>query len=163
MKELAQACLRTTVAKSMTKTEAAQQQLEGAIANLYLGNWACAITLAGAAEDVMPSPPNEADLFTTALKLGQEQYHLSSTAIVSMYNEKRNWLKHHQTGNADLKLSQDFRQEDAVIIILRAYTRFAAITKSASEHITGFDSWLQKNYSDWLSSSEESPSIGTPK
>ncbi|MGB8313336.1 MAG: hypothetical protein WCE69_02505 [Aestuariivirga sp.] len=156
MKVLAENCLRTDITRTMNKVEAAQQQMEGAIANLLLGNWACAITLAGAAEDVLPKPTEENDLFCTAQKVGSQKHSVTPQKIVSMFNEKRNWLKHDQSDNHHFKATQDFSQEDAVIMVLRAYTRFLAIAKSNSEHVAVFEDWFRKHYSDYLNHSEPS-------
>ena len=150
MKLLAENCLRTNTARTMTKVQAAQQQLEGAIANLFLGNWACAVTLSGAAENVMPKPDKENDLFCVAQKVSSEKHNMKSKDMIAMFNEKRDWLKHHQTGTPQYKAAQDFSQEDAVIMILRAYTRFLAITNSDTEHIVVFEEWFRKHYPDYL-------------
>jgi hypothetical protein len=141
----------------MDKIQAAQHQLEGAIANLFLGNWPAAITLAGAAEEILPSHEIHGDLFTVARKNGPKRHDRSEGEIADILNELRNWLKHHQTGEKEnFKTHQEIRQEDAVIMVLRAYTRFCAYhapigqNEILSEHIGVFETWFRKNYADWL-------------
>jgi hypothetical protein len=148
LKPLAQSCDRTNASVELTKTEAAQQQLEGAIANLFLGNWACAITLAGAAEIMLYEVNENVDLFKTAKAIAPEHFNINETQLVNLLNERRDWLKHRQPEKAN---SMEFRQEDAIVMILRAYTRLYAVTHAASENMDTFETWFREKYPDWLS------------
>jgi hypothetical protein len=154
--ELAKNCPRTSASKKISKIQAAQHQLEGAIANLFLGNWSAAITLAGAAEDILPNHQDYGDLFTVAKTNGPARHGRSEKEIAELLNEVRNWLKHHQMGSKEFKADIEVTQIDAVVMVLRAYTRFCAhhapIEKNEilSEHLGIFENWFRENYADWL-------------
>ena len=149
MRDLAASCARTQVVKTHDKLSAAQHQLEAAIADLFVGNWPSAITLAGAAEDILPPHEARPDLFTVAKGLSGKRFNESPKEIVEVLNEKRNWLKHDQS--RDLKDTQTFTQEDAVIMILRASTRFDAHNNGVqSENLAIFREWFRTHYGDWL-------------
>ena len=80
----------------------------------------------------------------------------TTKVLADVMNEKRNWLKHDKSKDTQANKLQEFSQEDAVIMILRALTRFAAhhmpIAKNEvlSEHIAVFQVWLAENYSEYL-------------
>ena len=157
MKDLAAACKRTSEVKKYNKMSAAQHQLEGAIANLFVGNWPAAITLAGAAEGILPAHDQHEDLFSLATKKGPEVFGYSSREISDKLNELRDWLKHHQKSNPAFTVEQEISQDDVVSIVMRAYTRFYAHNlpvepnEALSEHLLVFENWFRTNYADWLS------------
>ncbi len=109
--------------KQYDKLQAAQHQLEGAIANLFLGNWPAAITLAGAAEDILPIVEGRSDAFKLLQLSFSLSYNLNESEINAKLNEKRNWLK-HKTEN--LSKTQNFTQADAIVMIIRALSRYSA-------------------------------------
>ena len=147
MKQLAQSCPRIAVPRRLTKTEAAQQQLEAAIANLFLGNWACAITLAGAAEYMLPDIESKLDLFKFGKTKLAPRFGMTEKEFISFANEQRDWLKHPQVDREEhIFLSQD----DAIIMILRAYTRLHAVVDNKSEHMVIFENWLEQNYAEFF-------------
>lgn len=161
MKELARLCKRTEETVVFDKLSAAQHQIEGAIANLFLGNWPAAITLAGAAEEILPSHSTNVDFFTFVKKRAAEDNNRSEKEIADILNEQRNWLKHDQIGNPNFKATQTFSQGEAVSVIVRACSRLyahlhpMATDEVLSENIWIFESWLRLNYADWLQSETE--------
>ncbi len=144
---------------------AAQHQLEGAIANLFSGNWPAAITLAGAAEGVLPQHEKHDDIYSMATKMGPEIFGHSSKEISDKLNELRDWLKHHQKDNPNFRTNQTISQNDVVSIVMRAYTRFRAHNlpieqnEALSEHLLVFENWFRENYLDWLSDTKERTEI----
>ena len=159
MNNLAENCELVDKPRSMTKLDAAYHQLEGAIVSLFLGNWAASITLAAAAEGILPPKTGVDDLFQTAKKYGPAMYQKTETEIGDLLNEKKHWLKHHQTSRPDYKSSQDICQVDAVVMVVRALTRLNAhempigANEILSERILEFQKWFKQNFPDWLSSS----------
>jgi hypothetical protein len=143
VKELAKNCFRTTESRTLSKVEAAQQQLEGAIANLFLGNWACAITLAGAAEGMLAPPEVGIDLFTLGKTDIAAQLNLNEKDFVKIVNEQLYWLKHLTETSPVL---MNFDQIDVIIMILRAYTKFYALTSKKSDDMLIFESWLKHHF-----------------
>ena len=155
MKMLASNCPRIDSKRPYDQVSASQHQLEGAIANLFLGNWLAAITLAGAAEDILPPHEKFRDMMSILPDVASN--HQSNTKVLAdIMNEKRNWLKHDKSKDPNAQKLQEFSQEDAVIMILRALTRFAAHhmpiapNEILSEHIAVFHKWLAENYSEYL-------------
>jgi hypothetical protein len=151
-------CTRTGETQSYNKLQAAQHQIEGAIANFFLGNWPSTITLAGAAEDILPPNDQFDDLFTIARKFGPEKFGKSEKEIADLLNGKRNWLKHNNV-NHDQDLV--FAQEDALSMLIRAVTRLQAHLapfepgEQISEHIAEFEFWCRKHYADWINPKTE--------
>ena len=93
--QLASACRRSMEKRSLNKAAVAQQQLEGAISELFMGNWACAITLAGAAEDALPLSAPQDDVFRGVLEFEMKKHNKTEKEIANELNRQRNWLKHH--------------------------------------------------------------------
>lgn len=154
MKQLAQNCTRTSVARTYTKLDAAQHQLEGAIANFFLGNWPSAITLAGAAEEAIPAHEKYPDLIKVAKSLGPSKYGKTEKEILQLFNEQRNWLKHNGTNHAE---NMEFFQENALTMIIRALSRLQAHyapfepNEYISDGIAVFELWVRNHYADWYS------------
>ena len=156
MIELARVCKRTDTVQEYDQIQAAQHQLEGAIANLFMGNWPAAITLAGAAEDILPPHDSNIDFFSFIKVRAATDHGRSEKQIADMLNELRNWLKHDQTKRSNYKAVQEITQADAIVMILRAHSRFyshhAPVEKNEilSENLEVFTTWFRANYSDWL-------------
>jgi hypothetical protein len=156
MLELAKLCNRTDESVTLTKLEAAQEQLEGAIHCLFTGNWACAVTLAGAAEGILPETGKCDDLFSVGRRLAVDDHGMNEKDYVAMYNQLLYWLKHNEKNKSDHKVNYSIGQQDAVQLVLRAYSRFCAHqsplqANEAHSEITGlFEQWFRQNYSDWL-------------
>jgi hypothetical protein len=151
---LAEQCKRTNEVHTFDKLQASQHQLEGSIANFFLGNWPAAITLAGAAEEILPPNEANADIITIAKGRALTNYNRSERDIVGLLNEQKNWLKHHNTSHSE---TQDFAQENALCMILRALSRLQAHlapfepNEHISENIMAFECWFRTHYQDWLS------------
>lgn len=74
------------------KTEAAINQIEGAIHALQAGQFDLSITLSGAAEGMMLSPPENLDTFQQIL--AQLPIDRSKKEWITILNMERDWLKH---------------------------------------------------------------------
>jgi hypothetical protein len=77
----------------MTKQEAASQQIEAAIAAFHAGQFAVAITLAGAAEEMAPAKLG--GLWET-IRNDPARMQPDTKKWIARLNETRNWLKHNQ-------------------------------------------------------------------
>jgi hypothetical protein len=151
---LATICRRSDETKSYDPLTAAQHQLEGAIHNLFIGNWVSAITLSQAAEGILPQHPVYPDI----MKLKPEvavKFGVSEKAISDTMNEKAKWLRHDKSSDPNAMRKIQISQLDAVIMILRAFTRFAAHhmpiapNEVLSEQIFEFQKWLRIYYPDY--------------
>ncbi len=147
MKELAQECIRNEKISHLDKKDAAQQQLEGAIFSLFMNNWASAITLAGAAEGIIPK--TKGDFIDIVKNSSSSVFGLSESEIVDFFNSRRNWLKHHQSDHPDFRDTMDFKQEHAVLMIFRAVSKFYLAYKTTSLNIQHFNAWFSEHYPDW--------------
>ncbi|WP_144897136.1 hypothetical protein [Ochrobactrum sp. J50] len=77
---------------AVTKIQAAINQIETAIAAMEGGRFDVAITLSGAAEGMLPDPPNEIHTFNYLLdRLPGDR---SRKEWISILNMERDWLKH---------------------------------------------------------------------
>ena len=151
---LAAICIQSDETKSYDPLTAAQHQLEGAIHNLFIGNWVSAITLAQAAEGILPQHPVYPDIMKlkpeVAAKLG-----VSEKAISDTMNKKAKWLRHDMSSDPNAMKKIEISQLDAAIMILRAFTRFAAHhmpiapNEILSEQIFEFQKWLRTHYPDY--------------
>lgn len=156
MLELAKACKRTDVPVTLTKLDAAQQQLEGAIQQLFFGNWACAVTLAGAAEGILPETGKCDDIFSVARHLAVEDHGRKEKEFSTNANKLVHWLKHNQKDKPNFAPTYSIEQEDAVRLILRAYSRFSvhltplAPNQAPSKILHIFDQWFQQVFPDWM-------------
>ncbi len=154
MTTLANNCGRSDESKTYDPLLAAQHQLEGAIHNLFIGNWVSAITLAQAAEGILPQHSLYPDFMKlkgdVAAKLGTTEKVISDTM-----NKKAKWLRHDKSSDPNAAKDIQITQLDATIMILRAFTRFAAHhmpiapNEILSEQIFEFQKWLKLNYPDY--------------
>ncbi|MER9231245.1 hypothetical protein NKI56_03905 [Mesorhizobium sp. M0622] len=100
----------------VTKYEAAVQQIEAAIAAFHAGQFAVAITLTGAAEDMAPGKPS-----------GLWELLLSNRPVeerkdwVSRLNETLYWLKHERPNAGE---TRNLAAVEAGIFILRALDKW---------------------------------------
>lgn len=120
----------------MTKQQAVEQLIDGAIRSHDAGQHACAITLAGAAEDAMPDPA-ERHLFLIArdafrgtnpdpaLQAKDEKQ------VVAELNAERNWLKHNNSSQpAEMDL------DDSILWIVRSMSKFHGVYGRDAETTT---------------------------
>src|SRR5690242_11429419 len=91
--------------QSLTKFDAARQQLEAAIELFYAKRYAPSLSLAAAAEGCIAAPAStpagpDADiagpepLFEAMKRGAKEQYDMDAKDAVGRFNALRDWLKH---------------------------------------------------------------------
>jgi hypothetical protein len=111
---------------AVTKLQAVGQLIDGAIRAEETGDYACAITLAGAAEGAMPEPDGK-HLFkvTRDTFIGYAEEGLAPMTekqVVSMLNGERDWLKHYNSNQPkEIELKGGFQA------VLRAVSKFYAV------------------------------------
>jgi hypothetical protein len=133
-----------------SKQAAAAAQIETAIDLFLAGDLVCVITLAGAAEDSLAEDSSGRSFTDAISRLGPSRTGLTEKQLFSdHFNKIRNWLKHHQADTNDLEICR----EDAVIMLLRAYTKFYAVCgeEALTPSITSFEKWFRLHYPHWLS------------
>jgi hypothetical protein len=110
-----------------TKKFAALRQIDAAIAHLQRSEFECAITLAAAAENVLPYT-EEPHVFRS-----MKQHPLAEGVD---FNETINWLKHNS--GSDAKVIFEF---EAALVIARAMTKYAAVFKDGPLEWVQFFRW----------------------
>jgi hypothetical protein len=111
-----------------TKQLAATRQIQAAIAHFRKDEYECAITLAAAAEGLIPDT-DEPHIFTV-LK--------ASPMFKEMdFNLYINWLKHPTEPNG-----ADIPEFEVAIIIMRAISKLAAVYNDAPNDVREFGRWV---------------------
>lgn len=126
----------------LTKLDAAVRQTRAAMAAFEAGDFDIAVTLACAAEGMIPSGQRGSvhDLTMKAAKtlLGSKE----ATKFNSKINERRDWLK-HKTVEMPNEICID--AVDAALAILRAMTKFEKIDQDRADSNANFMIWAQKH------------------
>lgn len=136
---------------AISKEQSAAEHIDVAI-QLFLSGKSliCALTLAGAAEDSMPKPSDtDTTLFSLMKRDGPTRFQREERDLVtSIFNKERNWLKHEK----DAEPLIDITQNDALIMILRAYTKYTAVYGSERETpaMRRFESWFRITHPHWV-------------
>jgi hypothetical protein len=108
----------------LTRQEAALRQIVEAIHFFRVGRYECAITLAGAAEDMLPRRDNSA---FSVLRQMQAPHTVSDSIFGKaspdergrILNDVRNWLKHNDREPDE----REIYRHDAELMIVRAITK----------------------------------------
>jgi hypothetical protein len=106
----------------VSKQDAASEQIDQAIRSFFAGLVASAVTLAGAAESSLPAPEDPDSSLFCVLKTEGAKRGLLEKDIIKLTNEVRDWPKHDKPHLSEI----DLQEAHAVIMILRAYTKFTA-------------------------------------
>ncbi|CAH2402366.1 hypothetical protein [Mesorhizobium escarrei] len=101
---------------TVTRQEAAAQQIEAAIAAFHAGQFAVTITLAGAAEDMAPDKENG---LWASIRDNPNRHIGERKTWVASLNETRNWLKHEKAES-----SRALVAFEAGVFILRAMDKW---------------------------------------
>lgn len=122
----------------ITRKAASGRQIDMAIRLFDEREYACAITLALAAEDQLPEPSNN-----RAYLLGI----MRSTGTTNQVdvNKIRNWLKHDKSPD-EVGISEF----DVFISILRATTKYAAVHGENTDTVKKFYRWVKQERFDDL-------------
>jgi hypothetical protein len=112
----------------LSRQDAAAELVDGAIGAWFDGRYACAITLAGAAENGMPKPDDGNSMYHAlrgaVMKFGQ----CSQSEAADLMNNSRNWLKHYSDDKPE-SISIDY----AWVHVLRAYWQFNLTYEGANQ------------------------------
>jgi hypothetical protein len=132
----------------LSKLDAARIQLESAIESYFKKDHVCAVTLAGAAEDILAGllkASGEKSPFEFLHNWYQETYETTVTKSDfsrQIANPTRNWLKHADE-DADTKL--DITEQDSILMLMRALPCYYKLTKSHTEKMSKFHHYVQRN------------------
>ena len=112
-----------------TKKLAAQRQIDAAIAHLHKAELECAVTLAAAAEGLLPDT-DEPYIF------GHLQNHPAYKNKEVDFNETINWLKHSVKPD-----EVTIFEHGAALVIARAMSKFVAVFKEGPVEWDQFLAW----------------------
>jgi hypothetical protein len=133
----------------VSKVDAARSQLESEIKRYDESDWIGAITLAGAAEEILPKRDGK-DLFTIAesAAAGDEEQMIALKRL----NFVRNWLKH---SGDDHPKTIEIERTDAALMIVRAMTRFHAVTGQQTPVMDRFERSFRETYPQFVEGRRE--------
>ena len=130
----------------ISKLDAARIQLGSAIDHYFQGDYVCAVTLAGAAEDIFAGllkASGQQTPFEFLHDWYQENY--NTTVSKNDFSRKianlgRNWLKHAKE-DADTKF--DITEGDSIMMLMRALPCYHKLTKSHTKKMEKFFQYLK--------------------
>jgi hypothetical protein len=125
------ACMADQDQIETSRKLAAQRQIDAAIAHLKNVEFECAITLAGAAEEMLPDT-NTAHAFPIM------RDHPTFKKLDWDWNEARNWLKHYDEEKTETRI---FHQSEAAVIIYRAISKFFVVYGEMPNRWQQFLAW----------------------
>ena len=117
---------------------ASMRQIYCAIEHLKRGDYECAITLAGAAEGMMPD--TDAPTFRQRVKALSKSPEIRAAGGATGPNDYANWLKHGGVENATIPA------EEGVALIWRAITKYNVTYNDPSPQMLTFADWAK----EWL-------------
>jgi hypothetical protein len=143
--------------RTISKLEAATQQVEAAIELFYAKQYAPAVTLAAAAEGCMPrkanadgDQPRPEPLFELMKRGAKEKFGKTEGEAVERFNRLVYWLKHE---TPQLPTTHEVSNYDAWSMICRAVTKIDhAEPGSETAAITKFIEFSRLHYVDFVKS-----------
>lgn len=132
----------------ISKLDAARIQLDVAIDLFFEGDHVCAVTLAGAAEDIFAGLLNAAgeqspfDFLHNWYQNTYDEKVSKRKFSREMLNLGRNWLKH---ANEDTNTEFDIAERDSIMILMRAIPCYFKLTKSYTEKMVKFRKYFKDN------------------
>ncbi|MES0135605.1 hypothetical protein NKJ88_11715 [Mesorhizobium sp. M0016] len=117
----------------VTKQSGAFWQVEAAIEAFELGRFECAVTLAGAAEGMLPENPNQA-IFSGLVDHPKKPTSITRKDFIAVINLERDWLKHL---TPDVAAEMEITLFDAAFMVVRAMARL----EQWSPKMEDFKSW----------------------
>lgn len=133
---------------AISKLDAARIQIDSAIDHYFQNDHVCAVTLAGAAEDILAGLLDVSGQ-QTAFEFLHDWYQENFSTTVSkkefsqrMLNQGRNWLKH-----ADKEPDSKFEitERDSIVMLMRAIGCFQKLTKKRTEKMENFYRYWEMN------------------
>lgn len=133
---------------AISKLDAARIQLGSAIDHYFQGDHVCAITLAGAAEDIF-SGLLKASGQQTPFEFLHDWYKKQYKTLTSqrdfsrqMANVGRNWLKHAEE---DANTTFDIAERDSLMMLMRALPCYHELTNGHTEKMEQFFQYLKSD------------------
>lgn len=121
---------------------ASMRQIHCAIDHLHRGDYECAITLAGAAEGMLPDTwkPH----FRQKVKAFSKLPEIQEAGGATGQNDFINWLKHGSVARGGPRVeSATISSEESLVVVYRAVTKYSAVYDDFSPQMLSYLSWLK--------------------
>lgn len=121
---------------------ASMRQIHCAIDHLHRGDYECAITLAGAAEGILPDTwkPH----FRQKLKGFSKSGEIQEAGGATGENDFINWLKHGTLKRGGPRIeAATIPAEESLVVVYRAITKYNAVYDDFSPQMVSYLSWLK--------------------
>ncbi|MBR0991900.1 hypothetical protein JQ580_14400 [Bradyrhizobium japonicum] len=121
---------------------ASMRQIHCAIEHLHRGDYECVITLAGAAEGMLPETwkPH----FRQKVKAFSKSPEIQEQGGAVGENDYINWLKHGSLKRGGLRFeTATISAEESLIVVYRAVTKYNAVYEDFSPQMLSYLSWLK--------------------
>jgi hypothetical protein len=127
------------------------RQIHCAIEHLHRGDYECAITLAGAAEGMLPDT-DEPHFRQRVLGLSKSP-EIKAAGGATGANDYINWLKHGsiQRGGSRIETAT-IPATESVAVVWRAITKYHAVYKDPSPQMLSFHRWAK----EWIQADRSS-------
>ncbi|WP_441232569.1 hypothetical protein [Bradyrhizobium sp. 1200_D9_N1_1] len=121
---------------------ASMRQIHCAIDHLHRGDYECAITLAGAAEGIMPDAwrPH----FRQKVKAFAKTAEIQEVGGAIGENDYINWLKHGSLKRGGPRFeTATIPAEESLVVVYRAITKYSAVYDDLSPQMLSYLSWAK--------------------
>jgi hypothetical protein len=127
------------------------RQIHCAIEHLQRGDYECAITLAGAAEGMLPD--TEESHFREKVKSLSKSPEIQAEGGATGPNDYINWLKHGRIRREGPRIEKaTIPAEESVAVIWRAITKYEVTCNDQSPQMLSFQNWVKH----WLEKDKNS-------
>lgn len=121
---------------------ASMRQIHRAIDHLHAGDYECAITLAGAAEGILPETwkPH----FRQKVKEFTKAPEIQEAGGATGENDFINWLKHGSLKRGGPRFETvTISAEESLVVVYRAITKYRAVYDDLSPQMSSYLGWLK--------------------
>jgi len=121
---------------------ASMRQIHRAIDHLHNGEYECAITLAGAAEGILPETwkPH----FREKVKALSKSPEIQEAGGATGVNDYINWLKHGSLKHGGPRFeTATIPSEESVAVVYRAISKYNAVYDDLSPQMLSYLNWLK--------------------
>jgi hypothetical protein len=123
---------------------ASMRQIHAAIDHLHRGDFECAITLAGAAEGMLPN--TDEPHFRQKVKALSTSPEIKAEGGATGPNDYINWLKHGQIERGGPRIETATISElEMIAVVWRAITKFQATYNDTTPQMQSFAEWAKSH------------------
>lgn len=134
----------------ISKLDASKIQIDGAIEYFFSKNYTCAVTLAGAADEIIGrllKASGKQSSLDFLYDWYQQRFKVKITKMKfsrEIANKARNWLKHAED-DADSQYDILELEQDGILMLMRAVRSYYNLTKTHTEQMVRFSQYIDIN------------------